>query len=506
MARAVDVSVAYCEPVPELPDPADVDPSVLRQRALRGVTLVLGRGIAILAFALVGNTILARSLTPRDFGLLAFGMTIVSLASALSDGGLGAGLIRSAESIDRQKLSDVFGLELTLTLVFALCVSTVGLLFFGTAGRVTAIMALSLPIGSAATPAQIVLERALDYKSLARVEVRQSAIYYAFAVLTVLGGAGIWGVAAAAVARPIAGNLLLASIRRSLFVLPSFSLRRLRPLLGFGVRFQANSLAATGRDQGLNVGIAAVAGASTLGIWTLSRRVLELPMVLFQSLWRVSFPAMSQLLAAGEDPRPLLEKGSSTATVATALVLAPCAASSPMLVPAIFGEPWHRSGAIVALSCIGLIISGPISVATAGYLYAVGDAAAVLRATVLHGVAWVATALLLLPWIGPIGIGIGLLVGSPVDAVLLARPAPRRTGAQLLHQVTPGTAIALVGVACGLGAGSLPASQTLGGVVAALTAFVVCVAALFVARREVAFHLVAVTRRALASSPVSDGV
>lgn len=491
--------------MPELPDPAEVDPSVLRQRALRGVTLVLGRGIAILAFALVGNTILARALTPRDFGLLAFGMTIVSLASALSDGGLGAGLIRSAESIDRQKLSDVFGLELTLTLIFAVSVSIVGIAFFGTAGRVTAVMAVSLPIGAAATPAQIVLERALDYKALARVEVRQSAIYYTVSVLAVLGGAGIWGVAAAAVVRPVAGNLLLASLRRSLFVAPSFSIQRLRPLLGFGVRFQANSLAATARDQGLNVGIAAVAGASTLGIWTLGRRVLELPMVLFQSLWRVSFPAMSQLLAAGEDPRPLLEKASSTATIATALVLAPCAACSPMLVPAIFGQPWHQSGSIVAISCIGLIVSGPISVATAGYLYAVGDATAVLRATALHGLAWVATALILLPWIGPIGIGIGLLVGSLVDAVLLARPAARRTGARLLHHVAPGTVIALVGVGCGIGVGSLPHSQPIGGVVAAITAVAVCVGALFAARRDLAFHLVAVTRRALTSSPASGG-
>src|SRR5690348_586380 len=174
--------------MPDLPDPAELDPSVLRQRALRGVTLVLGRGIAILAFALAGNTILARELTPRDFGLLAFGMTIVSLASALSDGGLGAGLIRSAETVNKQKLSDVFGLELTLTLVFAVSVATVGIAFFGTAGRLTAVMALSLPLGAAATPAQIVLERALDYKSLARVEVRQSAIYYAFAVLAVLCG------------------------------------------------------------------------------------------------------------------------------------------------------------------------------------------------------------------------------------------------------------------------------------------------------------------------------
>jgi hypothetical protein len=41
--------------------------------------------------------------------------------------------------------------------------------------------------------------------------------------------------------------------------------------------------------------------------------------------------------------------------------------------------------------------------------------------------------------------------------------------------------------------------------VAAFTALAVCVGALFAARRELAFHLLTVTRRALASSPASGG-
>ncbi len=465
------------------PDAApDLTAQDVKQRALSGVALVLGRGILILGLGLAANTILARELAPSDFGLVAFGMALMGFATALSDGGLGAGLIRSSESLERSKLRDVFGLQLSLTIVFLGVVAAVGLPFFGNA------------------PVQIVLERNLEYRILARVEVRQSAVYYTFAVVAVLAGMGVWGLATAVVVRALAGNLLFLRERRGLFVPPSVSLSRLRPLLRFGLNFQANSLAVIARDQGLNVGIAAVANTATLGIWALARRVLEVPMLLFQSLWRVSFPAMSQLMGSGENPKPVLERAVSLASFASGLVLAPCAAAAPALVPAIFGAPWHDSGAIVSLSCAALIISGPISVATAGYLYAAGEAAAVLRATVVHAVAWVVVALTLLPAFGTISIGIGLVVGSAIDAVLLAIPTIRKTSARIVPNALPTTAIGLGAAALGVLVAALLGDTPLGGVLGALAAFGACGAAITLVRRDVAFHLAGLARRAISSS------
>ena len=483
------------------PDPAPgLTPQEVKQRALSGVALVLGRGILILGLGLVGNTILARQLRPADFGLVAFGLALMGFATALSDGGLGAGLIRSSESLEPSKLRDVFGLQLALTLVFVFAVCSVGLSFFGNAGRLTALMSLALPLSAVYTPVQIVLERNLDYRILARVEVRQTAIYYTFAVVAVSLGMGVWGLASAVVARAVAGNALFMLERPRLFVVPSLSITRLRPLLRFGLNFQANSLAVIARDQGLNIGIAAIANTTTLGIWVLARRVLELPMLLFQSLWRVSFPAMSQLMASGENPKPVLERAVGLASVGSGLVLAPCAAASPALVPAIFGAPWHDSGAIVALSCAALVIAGPISVATAGFLYADGDAAAVLRATAVHAAAWLVVALSLLPWLGTISVGIGLVVGSTIDAVLLAVPTVRKTSARLAANAVLPISVALLATVVGVIVGILLGETPAAGVVAALAALGTWVAATVLVRRELVAHLFAVARRALFST------
>jgi O-antigen/teichoic acid export membrane protein len=68
----------------------------LARRASAGVFIVATRGVAILLIGLGGWIVVARLLAPRDFGVVAIGMSFVLVTGMLSDGGLGAGLIRRA--------------------------------------------------------------------------------------------------------------------------------------------------------------------------------------------------------------------------------------------------------------------------------------------------------------------------------------------------------------------------------------------------------------------------
>ncbi len=318
--------------------------ATIRERALSGAALIAGRSVLLLVMAVAANAVLARELSPRQFGLVAFGMAIMTFAAALSDGGLGSALIRKSVAIDQPTLGAVFGLELTVTLGLFSLIAFITLPFFGMIGQLTTVMALSLPIGALVTPAQIVLERSLAYRTLARLEVLQSVAYYGFAIASVSLGMGVWGLAAASVVRTASSVLLIVFVRRDLLVRPLFSLARVRPLMRFGLHFQANGFVTVLRDQGLNVGIAVIGGTTTLGIWSLVTRLLSLPFLLFQTLWRVSFPAMSQLIGAGSDARSLVERGAGDEVSPSGFILATFAASGPGLVPAVFGERWPRRG------------------------------------------------------------------------------------------------------------------------------------------------------------------
>jgi len=89
----------------------------IRSRALSGAALIAMRGVVLLVLAAVANAVLARQLSPHQYGIVAFGLTVMTFANVFSDGGLGAALIRSAVPLERSMLKSVFGLQLTVSMV-----------------------------------------------------------------------------------------------------------------------------------------------------------------------------------------------------------------------------------------------------------------------------------------------------------------------------------------------------------------------------------------------------
>jgi hypothetical protein len=80
---------------------------------------------------------------------------------------------------------------------------------------------------------------------------------------------------------------------------------------------------------------------------------------------------------------------------------------------------------VIPLACAGLVFGGPISVTTAGFLWAVGETRAPLKGVALHAAAAAAVSLSLLPVIGFWALGLGAFVSSVVDSIVLTRAASR---------------------------------------------------------------------------------
>src|SRR5438034_240457 len=94
------------EPTAQLP--ADE----VRRRASAGLVVVGTRGALITVVSFASSIVLARLLTPHDFGIVAAGLTFISFVALLSDGGLGGGLIRRREPPDAAELRAFLGLQL----------------------------------------------------------------------------------------------------------------------------------------------------------------------------------------------------------------------------------------------------------------------------------------------------------------------------------------------------------------------------------------------------------
>jgi O-antigen/teichoic acid export membrane protein len=415
----------------------------IRERAAAGIGLDALRGLANLVFGLGGTIVLARLLTPHDFGLVAFGLTILVFGTFLAHGGLAVALIRRPRRPSRLELQSIQGFQLALT-----GGATIATVFaakpFGTAGQVTALMVASLPLVVLRTPAIVALERALLYRRITAVEVTEIAAYYLFAVVSVAAGAGVWGFAAASVVRAGVGSGLMLLAAPEGRVTPRLNWRSIRGFIGFGASYQAVGAAQMVRGQGVNFAVAAASSIQVLGLWSVAQRVLQFPFLLFSSLWRVSFPAMSRLIATGEDMRPVIERTVAVAAAGTGFLLVPLVAGAPALVPSVLGSRWDESVQVLPAAGLGLMFAGPVSVAVVGYLWGVGDARTPLVGVLVSIPAWGLAMLPLLPGIGVAAVGLGWLAANVAETAVLARGAARHAGADVISPVLRPTVVAAV--------------------------------------------------------------
>ena len=480
------------ERTPRFPDPHSAPngtellaEGVVKRRVTSGVFFIGSWGVVNLVVGFFGSIVLARMLLPRDFGIVAIGATLMMFTTSLADGGLGSGLIRREDPPTRRELRASLGLQLTVTTALA-AVAAAAATFFGRSGLVVALMMVALPIAALPTPGRIVLSRALRFRALATVEAAGMLAYYVWAVCGVVAGFDVWALASAVIVRAGMSAIGIAAVSGLGLLLPSYrGVRALRPVIAFGLRFQAVSLAGMGREQGLNAGVAAISGVSTLGLWTLTKRLLEFPALMFEPLHRVSFPYLSHVLAARKDPSRLLNRGVAMAGALSGLVLVSTAVAAPDLVPAVFGEQWRPVATILQLVCAALLVAGPVSVAAVGFLYAVGAPSVVLRATVLHTITLFAVAFSLLPLLGSAAIGLGSLSGAIVDVLVMSHAIRRRTSARPLAQLAPILAVAGVAFVAGFGVTEAAGPGVVAGLTGALAAAAAYLGLLFLVRRDV---------------------
>jgi O-antigen/teichoic acid export membrane protein len=413
----------------------------LRTRAVTGAVVLGGRAVLIYILGIGANLALARLLVPRDFGVVALGTVLLVVGGYFAEAGFGGALIQREQPPTRVELEAVYGLQLAITVTLAAGCAAVAIPF-GHDGLVVAAMVASLPLTIVRMPAMIVLERSLQYRVVALADVLEALSYYLWAIGTVALGLGVWGLATAVTIRAIAGSTTVTIAGPLGLVRPRWSWSHVRPMLGFGVKYQLTGLLQVIREQGLNVGVAAVAGVATLGVWNLASRVLQIPILLFVTVNRVVFPSMSRMLGAGEDPRPTIETGLGVLAVLTGAVTVALAAFAPSL-PIIVGGNWSGVPTVLFWSAIAMVISAPITVATGGYLFAAGKAGTVAVATVLSALVWFGIAFPLLATEGAKAVGLGWIASGAVYVAILGRATARLSGASIVRRLAGPTLVGL---------------------------------------------------------------
>jgi polysaccharide transporter, PST family len=345
-------------------------------------------------------------------------------------------------------------------------------------------MVSSMPLVALQFLGRILLERSLLYREVALVEVSQVLCYHTWNIATVLAGFGVWGLATGAIVRAAVGALAMAVVVPTGNVRPIFDRAAIRPLIGFGIRFQAVNATMLVRDLLLNFTVAALAGVTALGEWSLVRRIMEVPFLLFYSFSRVSLPAVPQLLAAGREAKPLVERVAALSAVGAGFVLTAIAGGAPGLVPGVFGDQWSTASGAVALSCLAVGLSGCLTSVKA-YLYAIDDVSAVLHAGLVTAAVWFAVSMPLLPFLGVTAVGIGWVAASIAETVVLARKSRRRAAIRLLPPLIVPVSVGVLSATAGWVVSVHLGRHLLSGVAGSILAVAIFAVGLLLFRRRV---------------------
>ncbi len=272
----------------------------LAQRAARGaLALVVCQGVIQLA-NLVGNIVLARALTPREYGYYGVTLTTVALLSSAADAGLFASLVRSNGEPSEHDRRSVFTFQQLLAVVGVLLFGGVSPYVAGHFGvpRAERFVFLVASLSVLATPLQAAsalrLERELAFTRLALVELAQALLFNAMLVILALRGMGVWSFAPGLLLRTLLGAVLVRwmSPWRVGWCLDWTCIKR---HLDFGIPYQAAGFLFLLKDSIVPVLVGAVAGAAAVGYLSWATTVATYSALALLVLQRVYLTAFARL-------------------------------------------------------------------------------------------------------------------------------------------------------------------------------------------------------------------
>src|SRR5215212_8624842 len=169
----------------------------LRERVLRGgIYLVLRQGLSV-GIGIGGVLLLTRLLGPANYGLYAGALAITMFLYNTAILGIDVYLVRREGPQD----DEVYHQAFSFLLLTGLCISGVGILISPLLGhwlgdpRFLAplqVMLLSVPITVLYVPPRAQLERALDFRKIAGIELAGQLLLYALSLPLAWRGLGVW--------------------------------------------------------------------------------------------------------------------------------------------------------------------------------------------------------------------------------------------------------------------------------------------------------------------------
>ncbi len=358
----------------------------LSQRAQRASAWSSADGIvrALVSFGI--TVILARLVSPEEFGVVAMIAVFTAIAGVLIDGGLNTALIQRHD-VDQVEASTAFYFNVAMGVLMALLL---GLLspwiahFFAQPQLegITLIMAASLVVSAFGAVHSTILTKEMNFRPVLLIGLSSSLPSGVLAILLAWCGFGVWSLAWQVFAQTALNSMLLWLLH-PWRPLRTFNWHSMRQLLNRGGPVMAARLIDATYTRMYSVLIGKLYSATDLGFYTRAQSTQQFPTSLLTGvLSRVALPAFvetaeepARMAAALAKSSRLLMFVNLPAMLGVGLVASP-------LVEVLFGRRWLPSVPLLQILCLAATL-WPLQVLNIGALVAQGHSGLLLQIEIL---------------------------------------------------------------------------------------------------------------------------
>ncbi len=302
------------------------------------------------------SIVLARLLSPDDYGLLGIVAIFTAVCQTVINGGFTTALVRKKEAND-DDYSTVFYVNLGVSLLLYFIIYLFAPLiaeFFNREELVllTQVSSLGIIIGALGLVQQTILTKRIDFKTQTKITIIASITSGVVGVLMALLGFGVWAL--------VSQNLLSLFLKTALLWLYNkwlprlcFSSRSFHDLFGFGWKIMLSSILDTVWKELYQVIVGKFYSPATLGQYTRAKHFSQLfSSNLTTVIQRVTYPVLSSIQDDKERMVIAYRRIIKTTMFITAICMFFLGAVSEPLLYCLIGSKWHEASVFLPLICI----------------------------------------------------------------------------------------------------------------------------------------------------------
>lgn len=399
-------------------------------------------------FLFISNLVLARLLSPSDFGAVAMLMVFISLSEAIIDAGFSSALIQK-QNVDQRDYSTIF--------VWNICFSVLlyALLFFTAPAianfyeivilkDILRVQGIVIILNSIILVHIAILKRQLNFKRITKINLPAIIIGTLAGIIVAFCGAGVWSLVLKILLTAIVQVFCYYKIKSWI---PSFNFdyQRFKSMFRFGGFIFVNRIVNTLYHNILALIIGKCFSAYTLGNYNQARKLEDLPRSALSSVVNnVAFSAFSRI---NTDPHRLREAASkcmrNMSFIIIPLLLGAAVVAKPLFI-ILFTTKWIQAVPYFQLLCFAGIVLTPLELNT-GILEATGRSKISLNIRLFQRMAGICLIVAGIRF-GMEGLLTAYVIGQYLSFMLASVFSGKYTGYGLLKQIKDMLPFALVSI------------------------------------------------------------